>query len=52
VRSLIDMPARAVRGRQILWQRPRPHPADQDEMNKIRAREIAIVLKEPMTAIK
>src|SRR5207244_12921980 len=36
---------------QILWQCRDLIPLDQDEMNKIRAREIAIIFQEPMTSL-
>jgi peptide/nickel transport system ATP-binding protein len=51
VLKLIDMPPGRFEGGQILWQGRDLIPLDQDEMNKIRAREIAIVFQEPMTSL-
>ncbi len=51
VLKLIDMPPGRIDGGQILWQGRDLVPLDQDEMNKIRAREIAIVFQEPMTSL-
>jgi peptide/nickel transport system ATP-binding protein len=45
------MPPGRFEGGQILWQGRDLIPLDQDEMNKIRAREIAIVFQEPMTSL-
>ena len=51
VLKLIDMPPGRFEGGQILWQGRDLIPLGQDEMNKIRAREIAIVFQEPMTSL-
>jgi peptide/nickel transport system ATP-binding protein len=51
VLKLIDMPPGRFEGGQILWRGRDLIPLDQDEMNKIRAREIAIVFQEPMTSL-
>src|SRR3979490_3423466 len=51
VLKLIDMPPGRFEGGQILWQCRDLNPLDHDEMNKIRAREIAIVFQEPMTSL-
>ena len=51
VLKLIDMPPGRFEAGQILWQGRDLIPLDQDEMNKIRAREIAIVFQEPMTSL-
>src|SRR4029453_2876292 len=45
------MPPGPLRAGQILWQGRDLIPLDQDEMNKIRAREIAIIFQEPMTSL-
>ena len=51
VLKLIDMPPGRFEAGQILWQGRDLIPLDQGEMNKIRAREIAIVFQEPMTSL-
>ena len=51
VLKLIDMPPGRFEAGQILWQGRDLIPLDQAEMNKIRAREIAIVFQEPMTSL-
>ena len=51
VLKLIDMPPGRFEAGQILWQGRDLIPLDQDEMNKIRAREIAIIFQEPMTSL-
>ena len=51
VLKLIDMPPGRFEDGQILWQGRDLIPLDQSEMNKIRAREIAIVFQEPMTSL-
>jgi peptide/nickel transport system ATP-binding protein len=43
--------ARPLRGRPDPVAGPRPDPAAADEMDKIRAREIAIIFQEPMTSL-
>ena len=51
VLKLIDMPPGRFEEGQILWQGRDLIPLDQAEMNKIRAKEIAIVFQEPMTSL-
>ncbi|HTR88056.1 MAG TPA: ABC transporter ATP-binding protein [Reyranella sp.] len=51
VLKLIDMPPGRFEGGQILWQGRDLIPLDTAEMDKIRAREIAIVFQEPMTSL-
>ena len=51
VLKLIDMPPGRFEAGQIFWQGRDLIPLDQDEMNKVRAREIAIVFQEPMTSL-
>jgi peptide/nickel transport system ATP-binding protein len=51
VLKLIDMPPGRFEAGQILWQGRDLIPLDQSEMNKIRAREIAIIFQEPMTSL-
>ncbi|MCA0304302.1 MAG: ABC transporter ATP-binding protein [Proteobacteria bacterium] len=51
VLKLIDMPPGRFEDGQILWKGRDLIPLDQAEMNKIRAREIAIVFQEPMTSL-
>ena len=51
VLKLIDMPPGRFEAGQILWQGRDLIPLEQDEMNKIRAREIAIIFQEPMTSL-
>src|SRR5476651_893431 len=49
--KLIAMPPGRIAGGQILWQGRDLVPLPAHEMNKIRAREIAIVFQEPMTSL-
>ena len=51
VLKLIDMPPGRFQGGQILWQGRDLIPLDNAEMDKIRAREIAIIFQEPMTSL-
>ena len=51
VLKLIDMPPGRFEAGEILWQGKDLIPLEQDEMNKIRAREIAIIFQEPMTSL-
>jgi peptide/nickel transport system ATP-binding protein len=51
VLKLIAMPPGRIVGGQILWQGRDIVPLAADEMNRIRAREIAIVFQEPMTSL-
>ena len=51
VLKLIAMPPGRIAGGQILWQGRDLVPLGSDEMNRIRAREIAIVFQEPMTSL-
>nr|WP_245539857.1 ABC transporter ATP-binding protein [Reyranella massiliensis] len=51
VLKLIDMPPGRFEGGEILWRGRNLIPLDQTEMNKIRAREIAIIFQEPMTSL-
>src|SRR6266404_4006764 len=51
VLKLIAMPPGRIVGGQILWQGRDIVPLPPDEMNRIRAREIAIVFQEPMTSL-
>src|ERR1700737_2255809 len=51
VLKLIAMPPGRIAGGQILWQGRDLVPLPADEMNRIRAREIAIVFQEPMTSL-
>jgi peptide/nickel transport system ATP-binding protein len=51
VLKLIDMPPGRFEAGQILWQGRDLIPLSADEMDKIRAREIAIVFQEPMTSL-
>ncbi|UYN97816.1 MAG: ABC transporter ATP-binding protein [Enhydrobacter sp.] len=51
VLKLIDMPPGRFEAGQILWQGRDLIPLDADEMDKIRASEIAIVFQEPMTSL-
>ena len=51
VLKLIDMPPGRFEAGQILWQGRDLIPLDETEMNKIRAREIAIIFQEPMTSL-
>src|SRR4030088_3641562 len=49
--KLIAMPPGRIAGGQILWQGRDLVPLGADEMNRIRAKEIAIVFQEPMTPL-
>ncbi|HEY6981715.1 ABC transporter ATP-binding protein [Reyranella sp.] len=49
--KLIDMPPGRFEGGQILWQGRDLLPLDAADMDRIRAREIAIVFQEPMTSL-
>jgi peptide/nickel transport system ATP-binding protein len=51
VLKLIDMPPGRFEAGQILWQGRDLIPLSPEEMDKIRAREIAIVFQEPMTSL-
>src|SRR3981081_2384466 len=51
VLKLIAMPPGRIVGGQILWQGRDIVPLPAEEMNRIRAREIAIVFQEPMTSL-
>jgi len=51
VLKLIAMPPGKIVDGQILWQGRDLVPLDADEMNEIRASEIAIVFQEPMTSL-
>jgi len=51
VLKLIDMPPGRFESGQILWQGRDLIPLAADEMDKIRAREIAIIFQEPMTSL-
>ena len=45
------MPPGRIVGGQILWQGRDLVPLPADEMNRIRAREIAMIFQEPMTSL-
>jgi peptide/nickel transport system ATP-binding protein len=51
VLKLIDMPPGRFEDGQILWQGRDLIPLSAEEMDKIRAREIAIIFQEPMTSL-
>ena len=51
VLKLIDMPPGRFEAGQILWQGRDLIPLPPEEMDKIRAREIAIIFQEPMTSL-
>jgi peptide/nickel transport system ATP-binding protein len=51
VLKLIAMPPGRIAGGQILWQGRDIVPLPAEEMNRIRAKEIAIVFQEPMTSL-
>jgi peptide/nickel transport system ATP-binding protein len=51
VLKLIAMPPGRIAGGQILWRGRDLVPLAADEMNRIRAKEIAIVFQEPMTSL-
>jgi peptide/nickel transport system ATP-binding protein len=51
VLKLIDMPPGRFEDGQILWEGRDLIPLDTSEMDRIRAREIAIIFQEPMTSL-
>ncbi|SIR48643.1 MULTISPECIES: ABC transporter ATP-binding protein [Acidiphilium] len=51
VLKLIDMPPGRFAGGEILWRGRDLIPASNSEIDKIRAREIAMIFQEPMTAL-
>jgi peptide/nickel transport system ATP-binding protein len=51
VMKLIDMPPGKIVAGQVLWQGRDLVPLGPQEMQKIRAREIAIIFQEPMTSL-
>ena len=51
VMKLIDMPPGKIVAGQVLWQGRDLVPVGNDEMRRIRAREIAIIFQEPMTSL-
>jgi peptide/nickel transport system ATP-binding protein len=51
VLKLIAMPPGRIVGGEILWQGRDLVPLDADEINRVRAKEIAIVFQEPMTSL-
>ena len=51
VLKLIDMPPGKIVAGQVLWQGRDLVPADNEQMRKIRAKEIAIIFQEPMTSL-
>jgi len=51
VMKLIDMPPGRIVAGKVLWQGRDLVPLADDEMRKIRAKEIAIVFQEPMTSL-
>ncbi len=51
VLKLIDMPPGKIVAGQVLWQGRDLVPATQEEMRKVRAKEIAIIFQEPMTSL-
>jgi peptide/nickel transport system ATP-binding protein len=51
VMKLIDMPPGKIVAGQILWQGRDLVPLSSEEMQKIRAKEIAIIFQEPMTSL-
>jgi peptide/nickel transport system ATP-binding protein len=51
VMKLIDMPPGKIVAGQVLWQGRDLVPLDAREMQKIRAKDIAIVFQEPMTSL-
>ena len=51
VMKLIDMPPGKIVAGQVLWQGRDLVPLPPEEMQKIRAKEIAIVFQEPMTSL-
>ena len=51
VMKLIDMPPGKIVDGRILWQGRDLVPLGQEEMQKIRAKEIAMIFQEPMTSL-
>ncbi len=51
VMKLIDMPPGKIVAGRVLWQGRDLVPLSADEMQKIRAKEIAIIFQEPMTSL-
>ena len=51
VMKLIDMPPGKIVAGKVLWKGRDLVPATDDEMRRIRAKEIAIVFQEPMTSL-
>ncbi len=51
VMKLIDMPPGKIVAGQVLWQGRDLVPLGADDMQKIRAKEIAIIFQEPMTSL-
>ena len=51
VMKLIDMPPGKIVAGHVMWQGRDLVPLSQDEMRKIRAKEIAIIFQEPMTSL-
>jgi ABC-type antimicrobial peptide transport system ATPase subunit len=51
VMKLIDMPPGKIVAGQVLWQGRDLVPLSAEEMQKIRAKEIAIIFQEPMTSL-
>ncbi len=51
VLKLIDMPPGQFAGGEIIWRGRDLIPLPADEMNRIRAREIAMIFQEPMTSL-
>jgi len=51
VMKLIDMPPGKIVAGQVLWQGRDLVPLGSEEMQKIRAKEIAIIFQEPMTSL-
>ena len=51
VLKLIDMPPGKIVAGQVLWQGRDLVPLGDDEMRKIRAKQIAIIFQEPMTSL-
>ena len=51
VMKLIDMPPGRIVAGQVLWQGRDLVPLSADQMQKVRAKEIAIIFQEPMTSL-
>jgi peptide/nickel transport system ATP-binding protein len=51
VLKLVPMPPGRIAGGQVLWQGRDLVPAGPEEMQRVRAKEIAIVFQEPMTSL-